>query len=72
MDPRIVSLLGYLGTVAAAVLAAALMMSGHAMAEGTAARGQVHAMTAEDGGTGAIARVALLEPATTIAGTAQR
>jgi hypothetical protein len=33
MDQRIVSTLGYLGTVAAAMLAAALM-SGHALAEG--------------------------------------
>jgi hypothetical protein len=59
MDQRIVSTLGYLGTVAAAVLAAALM-SGHALAEGpletpppftgSLTRAQVQAQVLQDRG----------------------
>ena len=59
MDQRIVSTLGYLGTVAAALLAAALM-SGHALAEGpievsppftgSLSRAQVQAQVLQDRG----------------------
>lgn len=61
MDPRIVSTLGYLGTVAAAVLAA-VVMSGQAWAEGPidvlppfvggVVRAQVQAEVLQDPSTG--------------------
>lgn len=129
MNQRIASTLGYVGTVAAAVLAAALMsgnalaegpievlppfagtmsraevqaqvlqgraqvtsfasewtqqrdpfapvMSGYTRAEATAsyiaARDQVHAMTAEDSGSSAMAHAAGRTPATTIASSTRR